>query len=202
MDSQKTIIALLCVIIALLVVGVVMFSPLMAKEDSNLAISDNKLNVGDSLVVVLTDSHGAPIANETVNIKLTDEDGITINEDVTTNSKGKAKFKMENKGKYSVECNFDGNGQFAPSSTAGNLTVKKATTSVVNKDKTSNYDSVSGLSDDGYSYYPNSGPAVDTAGTTQEYAIANNWHYIPQTIDGVDAGIYVPYDSKAGCYHT
>ena len=34
MEDQKTIIILLCVIVAILVVGVVLFSPLMAKEDS------------------------------------------------------------------------------------------------------------------------------------------------------------------------
>ena len=72
---------------------------------------------------------------------------------------------------------------------------------VVNKQK-SNDNSTSGLSEDGYSYYPSSGPAVDSAGKTRDYAIANNWHYILQTIDGKDAGVYVPYDSKAGCYHT
>jgi hypothetical protein len=60
----------------------------------------------------------------------------------------------------------------------------------------------SGLSEDGYSYYPQSGPAVDTMGITREYAIANNMHYIPGRIDGVDVGVYVPYDAKAGCYHT
>lgn len=167
-----------------------------------MAIADKKLATGDSLVVVLTDGHGVAIPNETINIKLKDKDRIIIDEDIATDSKGKAKFKMDEKGKYSVECSFDGNGQFASSSTAGKITVKKATTTVVNEDKTSNYDSVSGLSDDGYSYYPEYGPSVDSLGQSREYAIANNMHYIPQTIDGMDAGIYVPYDSKAGCYHT
>lgn len=40
MDNQKIIIALLGVIIALLIVGVVMFSPLMAKEDTNIEFLD------------------------------------------------------------------------------------------------------------------------------------------------------------------
>ena len=101
-----------------------------------------------------------------------------------------------------MECKFDGNSQYSSVSMSDNVTVEKATTEVVNEDKTNNYDSVSGLSDDGYSYYPSSGPAVDSRGYTRENAIANNWHYIPQTIDGQDAGVYVPYDSKAGSYHT
>ena len=202
MDNQKTIIALLCVIIAILIVGVVIFSPLMVKEDSNLAISSKKLNVGDSLVVKLTDGNGNPISNETINIKLTDKNGNTIDRDMTTNSKGKAKFKMDENGKYAVECNFKGNNKYASSSTAGNLTVKKATTKVVDEEKNNNFNSVSGLSDDGYSYYPEYGPNVDDIGTTREEAIERNMHYIPVYVDGISSGVYVQYDSKAGCYHT
>ena len=145
MENNKTVIILLCVIIAILIVGIVMFSPLMAKEKSNLAISDKELNVGDSLTVTLSDDDGVAMANQTVKIRLTDKDGITIDEDVTTDSKGKAKLKVDEKGKYSVECRFDGDGKYASSSTAANLTVKKATTEIVNEDKTS--DSVSALSD-------------------------------------------------------
>ena len=201
MEDNRIIIILLCIIIAILVVGIFVFSQ-ATKEDSNLSIADKKISVGDSLVVKLTDSNGKAIANQTVNIKLKDKDGTTINEDITTNSKGKAKLKIEKNGKYSAECSFGGNGQYASSSTSGNITVKKATTEEVSDEKTSNYNSVSGLSNDGYSYYPQNGPKVDSMGQTREYAIANNMHYIPQTIDGRDAGIYVPYDSKAGCYHT
>lgn len=201
MDNNKIIIILLCVIIAILIVGVAVFSE-MAKEDSNLAIADKKINVGDSFVVKLTDSRGNAIAGQTVNIKIKDKDGTVTDEDITTNSKGQAKFKMEEMGKYSVECKFNGNGQYSSSSAEGNISVKKATTEEVSEEKTSNYDSVSGLSDDGYSYYPDSGPAVDSVGQTREYAKANNMRYIPQTIDGMDAGVYAPYDSKAGCYHT
>ena len=116
MEDNKTVIILLCVIIAILIVGAVMFSPLMAKEKSNLAISDKKLNVGDSLTVKLTDESGKPIANQTVKITLTDKDGVTIDEDATTNSKGKAKLKVDEKGKYSVECKFDGDSKYASSS--------------------------------------------------------------------------------------
>lgn len=202
MENQKIIIVLLCIIIALLAIMVVMFSPSLAKEDSKLAIENTTINEGDSLVVLLTDNQGVSISDETVNIKLTDEDGATIDEDVTTDSKGKAKLKVEKSGKYSVECTFNGEGKYSGCSLSGSIEVKKATTEIVSEGKTSNFDSVSGLSEDGYSYYPEYGPAVDSLGTTREYAIANNWHYIPQTIDGMNAGSYVPYDSVNGCYHT
>ena len=195
MEDNKIIIILLCVIIAILVVGVVVFSQ-VTKEGSNLSIANKKLNVGDSLVVKLTDSEGKTIANQTVKVKLTDEDGTVIDEEITTNAEGSAKFKMEEKGKYSVECKFDGNGQYASSSTAGNISVKKATTKETSSaTHTSKYAPNGGI-------YPEYGPKVDSMGQSREYAIANNMHYISQTIDGMDAGMYVPYDSKAGCYHT
>ncbi|MDD6776984.1 MAG: hypothetical protein PUD86_06800 [Methanobacteriaceae archaeon] len=202
MNKQKSIIVVLSVIIVILIICVAMFALPTFKEESKLAIVDKTIDEGGKLVVVLTDTHGIGLPDATINIKLTDEDGITIEEDVTTNDKGKAKLKVEEKGKYSVECTFDGKGKYAASSLSDNIKVKKVSTKTVSEKKTSNFDSVSGLSEDGYSYYPEYGPAVDSLGTTREDAIANNWHYIPQTIDGQNAGLYVPYDSNAGCYHT
>ena len=73
MENTKIIIILLGVIIAILIVGVLVFSE-MAKEDTNLAIAGNKINVGDSLVVKLTDSKGGAIAGQTISIKIMDKD--------------------------------------------------------------------------------------------------------------------------------
>ena len=206
MENNKLIIILLCVIIAILVVCVVMFSPFMAKEDSNLAISDKKLNVGDSLAVVLKDNHGVPISNETINIKLTDKDGITIDEDITTNSKGKAKFKMEEKGKYHVECNYKGNDKYASSSIADNITVKKATTKVVEDKQTSSTTHASKYAPNG-GIYPEYGPEVDSHGITREYAIAHDMHYMEMEVDGdnpgetLTVGGYMTIDPNNGIYH-
>jgi ABC-type Na+ efflux pump permease subunit len=206
MENRNIIIILVVIIVVLAAAIGVIVSQQMAKEESNLKIADKKVNAGDSLVVKLTDSNGNPISNETINIKLTDKDGKTVNKDIKTNSKGKAKYNMDKKGKYLVECKFNGNDQYASSSVMENVTVNKATTNLISEDKTDNSGSGSGsgsgLSGDGYSYDASSGPAVDSRGLTREQAIANNMHYIPQTIDGQDAGVYVPYDSKAGSYHT
>ena len=166
----------------------------MAKEKSNLKIADKKINVGDSLVVKLTDSQGNPISNETINIKLTDKDGITIDEKITTNSNGKAKFTMEEMGKYSVECRFDGNGKYASASITDNITVEKAATKVVSEEQTSSL--TSSASDDS-SY----GPAVDSEGVTREQAEANNMKYMETNIDGEQVGVYVRYDPNSGSYH-
>lgn len=138
MDNQKIIIILLCVIIAILAAGILAFSPFMAKEDSNIAIADKKIHVGDSLVVKLTDSNGNPISNGTVNVKLTDKNGAVKDEDIVTNSKGEAKYKMDEKGKYSVECRFNGDNKHSSSATAGNITVETVETEVVNNEESGN----------------------------------------------------------------
>ena len=197
MDNQKTIIVLLCIIIAILVVGVVVFSPLMAKEDTGLTINDKKINVGDSLTVKLTDKNGNPIANQTVNIKLTDKDGITIDEDVVTNSKGNAKFKMEEKGKYSVECSFKGSDKYSASDLNDNISVKKVKTNVITQEKTTSesmYDS------NGF-MYPEYGPDYDSVGTSREEAMAGDYRYLEDEIDGKVVGVYAKYDPNAGTYH-
>lgn len=199
-NNQKIIIALLCVIVIILIVGIAIFTPLL-KEESNLTISKKKINKGDSLVLKLTDSHGNPIKNAKIHIKLKDEEGITIDENIKTNSKGKAKLKMEEKGKYLVKCDYNGDMHFASSSTAGKLIVKKVANQGSDDKKNSNQNSNSGLSEDGYTYYPEYGPAVDAFGTTREYAIAHNYHYLPRTVDGQDMGAYIPYDPTNGCYH-
>lgn len=207
MDNQKIIIGLLCVIVVILIVGVVVFSPAMAKEDSKLTIVDKKVSLGDSFVVQLTDSVGNPISNETIHVKLTDDDGISVNEDITTNSKGKAKFKMEENGKYYAECHFDGGNGYSSSSAAENLTVKKASTELVDEEQTSTTTHSSKYASDG-SIYPEYGPEVDAQGITREYAIANNMHYIEMEVDGdrpgeiVTVGGYTAYDPAAGCYHS
>lgn len=197
MDNQKIIIGLLLIIIVILVVGILVVSPFMAKEDSNLEIIDYKINVGDSLAVKLTDSNGNPISNQTLNIKLTDEDGISIDEMITTNSKGKAKFKMEEKGKYVVNCSFDGNDQFSSSMTFGKIVVKKLKTESVSKEiatTTSKYDE-NGL------MYPQYGPEYDSMGVSREEAMAGDYRYLEDEIDGKIVGTYAPYDAENGGYH-
>lgn len=206
MDNEKTIIVVLAVIIVILIVGIFMFSHLMAKEDSIISISDNNLTVGDPLVVKLTDSKDNPISNEIIKIELINEDGKKIDMDITTNSKGKAQLKVDEKGKYSVECKFDGNNYYASSSNALNITVK-STTKLVNKEQTSKTTHKSKYAPDG-GIYPEYGPYVDSNGITREYAIANDMHYLEYTVDGdrpgevVTVGGYTARDPNNGLFHS
>lgn len=197
------VITLICVVVIILVAGSCVFFVLTAKEDCTLAITSNeKLYVGNSLTVKLLDSKGNPILNRTICVKLTGSDGVVTSKNITTDSNGEAKFKLDKKGNYSVESSFNGDKHYSSNTTSTHINVKKKNIKTKNKSTINNHNHNSGLSEDGCTYYPEYGPAVDSLGYTREYAIAHNWHYIPQTIDGHDAGMYVPYDPVAGCYHT
>ena len=195
MDNSKNIIALIIIIIVL--VCLALFSSLILKQDSNLTIEDKKLNVGDSLTVTLKDSHENPIANQTIKINLTEKDGSSLCQNITTDSSGEVKFKMDKKGKYSVECSFTGDIHFKSASAEKNITVKQETTKEIAEEitsYTSMYDS-NGL------MYPEYGPEYDSIGTSREEAIAGNYRYIEDVIDGEKIGVYTPYDPNAGTYH-
>lgn len=207
MEDMDLIKILLGVIVIILILGLVIVAPMIGKQDSKLTISDKEVYAGDSLAVKLTDSNGNAIANETIHVKLSSGDGKVTQKDIKTNSKGKATMEMQI-GDYSVDCKFDGNDKLKSSSTTKKINVTKATTKSVSEDKTSSSNSNSGLSEDGYSYYPEYGPEVDSQGVTRESAVANDMHYIEMTVDGdrpgeyVTVGGYVRYDPVAGCYHT
>lgn len=160
MDNQKIIIALLVVIIAILIVGVLILSPFSAKEDTNLAIAKEKINEGDSFAVKLTDSNGNAISNATVDIRFKDKEGTVTEKNITTNENGDAKFKMKDNGKYSVECVFDGDDKYASSSTAGNLTVKKVQTQSISQESSSATSS-SASDDDEWVYGTGAGGSDD-----------------------------------------
>ena len=202
MENDKIIIILLCILAATFIVGVAMFSPSMvAKEGSNLTISDKELLVGDSLVVKLTDSNGNPLSNKTIKINLLGKDGTTINKEIITDSNGNAKLKMQEKGEYLVDCDFSGDELYASSSITDDITVDEATTKVIDNEETSTTTRTSKYAPDG-SIYPEYGPEVDRYGKTREFAIANNWHYVPLIVDGEDVGGYTAIDPTSGTYHS
>ena len=207
MENRNVILILVAIIAVLAILVGFMASQSLAREDSSLAIESKNISPGESLLVRLTDSAGNPISNETVHIKCTDKDGVTVEKDATTNVYGKAKFKIDEVGTYSVECGFGGNSQYASSSVNGNVEVEKATTEVVDQQQTSTVTHSSKYAPNG-GIYPEYGPEVDSHGITREYAIANDMHYIEITVDGdrpgemVTVGGYTRYDPAAGCYHT
>ena len=195
MDYTKIIIFLLIVIVIMLVLGIAFLNP-FSKETCNIEImSMDSLYVGGQFSLYLSDGQGNPISNEDVAISFVGSKNEIVNKKATTDASGNAVIALETlpAGTYSVSCSLLEDSKYQANSTSKQITIK---------DVTEKSTQSSGLSEDGYSYYPEYGPAVDYTGKTREYAIANNWHYISMRIDGKDVGVYVPYDAKAGCYHT
>ena len=141
MENRNIIIILLIVIIILLASIVGMFA--LKKEESNLGFPEETLKFGDKLTFSLSDSHGNPIAGEHIRVKLTDDNGNEISDEITTNSKGRAKLKIEDSGNYQVACSFDGNDRFSSASATGEITVNKPTTSAVDSDSASTGNTIS-----------------------------------------------------------
>ncbi len=199
MNNDKAIIGLLGVIVVMLLIGILLFTPIFSKEDCKLEIvSMDSLNVGDQFTVFLSDAKGNPISNAGISFTFKDSNGAVTTKQATTDASGNAQVALGDLpvGGYSVNCSVLENSKYKESSALKQISINQVQTA------SSQTSQSSGLSEDGYSYYPQYGPAADTRGVTREHAIANNMHYIPMTIDGQDAGTYVPYDAKAGCYHT
>lgn len=194
MDNDKIIIILLVVIIVMILIGFLAFNPF--KQECNISVvSADSLTVGDQFAIYVSDSNSNPVANVQVSVSFVGSNGAVSTKQVTTDASGNAAVSLSDlpAGAYNVTCNVLENNNYRESSVSKQIAVNEVQTQVSQP---------TGVSDDGYSYYPQSGPAVDSRGITREYAMAHNMHYISQSIDGMDAGVYVRYDSKAGSYHT
>ena len=139
MDNNKLIIIVLISIIAILLVSLVAMMPNINKQETKLTLMNNSISEGDNIEILLSDADGICLSDETINFKLTGEDGVVISEDVTTDSEGKAKLKVEKAGKYSVDCTFKGEGEYSSCSLSENIEVEKATTEVVSESSADNY---------------------------------------------------------------
>ena len=120
------IIGLVIVIIALLAgLGFSMMAP--AKEDVKLTILNNDtINEGDSVEIKLTDANDTPIAGQTVNIAVADENGTCENYSVVTNEEGIGGVALNKSGgTYTVNCTFAGNEKYAGSVVSKKITVEK-----------------------------------------------------------------------------
>lgn len=194
MDNEKIIIILLAVIVVMILIGFLVVNPF--KQECNISVvSADSLTVGDQFAIFLSDSNSNPVANAQISISFVGSNGEVSTKQATTDASGNAAVSLSDlpAGAYNVTCNVLENNNYRESSVSKQIAVNDVQTQVSQP---------TGVSDDGYSYYPQSGPAVDSRGITREYAMAHNMHYISQRIDGMDAGVYVPYDSKAGSYHT
>ena len=129
MDKNKVIFAILIVIILALFIGASSAFSLFGKQATKLNVtSDDTIHPGDKIKVKLTGDDGNAIANATVNITITNDDGFNKTKNITTNSKGIAKLKFNKEGKYLVNCTYAGDDDHEASNATQNLTVEKEET--------------------------------------------------------------------------
>ena len=128
MESKNIIIILLIIVVVLAsAVGVMFLSSSHAKQDTKIAIKSNDtLHEGDKLKVKLTDVNGTGIANQTVNVTITDSDGASSHFSVVTNSKGVGTLKLDkDAGNYTVNCTYSGNENYTGSNNTQKITIEE-----------------------------------------------------------------------------
>ena len=114
------------IMLGLLVIFIVC-SAAYALTDSELTISSpDTLKNGDGFNLTLKGVDGTPIANEIVNITVTDAIGQTNNITAKTDGNGFSSLLIQNvnPGDYNFNCTFHGNDKFGPASADQNLTIE------------------------------------------------------------------------------
>lgn len=129
MENRQIIIMLLIIIIVLLAaIGFMLFNHSASKQQSIVKItSEAKQTEGGVLSVKLTGLNDNPISKEIISIKITDNTGKVVVDDVVkTDSKGKAELDLNlEKGEYSVNVTYGGNENYTSNGTAQKLIIKE-----------------------------------------------------------------------------
>ena len=135
MENRNIIIILIVIIVVLAAaIGVMLLNPDIGKEQTKIKITSDKEQLeGGELNIKLTDLNKTPVSKQTVNIKITDNKGkVVVDEVVKTNSKGKAKLDLDlKKGKYKVNVTYDGNENYTGCNATQKLKIKEAVTEAV-----------------------------------------------------------------------
>lgn len=149
MDNK--IIILVCVVV-LIVVGVACASIFTnTQEESSLAITSNAtLYDGDNCTVKLTNDENIGIANKTINVTLTNENGTSTNFEYVTDNEGVISFNISDVGNYSIKCVFDGDDNYKSSNASQDVSVKQK---VENTSVQKSYESSSSKDSSQSNYY-------------------------------------------------
>lgn len=127
LDKRVTILSIIVIILISMLVILCFGSNFSSifKQETDLTITSNStLNNGDNFTVKLTDSDGELIANKTICISLTDDEGNVNNLNVTTNEKGIASFGINaNSGNYYAKCVFLGDDNYDSSNVTHKVSI-------------------------------------------------------------------------------
>ena len=127
LDKRVTILSIIVIILISMLIILCFgsnFSSIFKQETDFTITSNSTLNNGDNFTVKLTDSDGELIANKTICISLTDDEGNVNNLNVTTNEKGIASFGINaNSGNYSAKCVFLGDDNYDSSNVTHKVSI-------------------------------------------------------------------------------
>ena len=149
MEKNKIIIIALIVVIVALLVGIAATTmPSVDKKDTNVTYKGkSKITEGDTINLKLTDVNGTPLANQTVNVTITDKDKSSSYYSVVTNAKGIAKLKSDKSaGDYTVFISYGGNESYNACNFTKKIVIEEevveAMESQYNNQKPSFYDKI------------------------------------------------------------
>lgn len=187
-NKNKIIIIALIVIIIALLVAIITVMPNLNKHDTDLTFtSKSTLTEGDSIKIQLTDDNGTALANQTVNITITDKDKTSDYHSVVTDAKGIAKLKLDkNPGKYEITVIYGGDDNYDSCNATKKITIEEK---VVEQTQSS-----SSSSSDDYVYSPQKGGYVKKSGQWDKDSNGNNIY----SYQGSDGVIYEEYYDSNG----
>ena len=177
MNRNNVIMIGLMVVIFSLAISFASAAPGFSKDNSSIVIkAGNPVYVGDSIKIKLVDSSDNPIANQSINVSITDEDNSSSPYSLVTNQKGVAKLKMDKEeGQYVIKADFNGTDEINGNSTSKKINVEEKAV----EDETSSDD------DPGAFYSAQAGRVIYTGeiqegpdGHTYKHLGYNEWQQI------------------------
>ena len=200
MEQKNIIILVLVIIIVALLAGMIIMMPNFSKSDVNLEIVSNAtLGEGDQIDVKLSDSNKTPIANETINITITDENQTSSYYSAVTNEEGIASLKLDKSvGNYTVNCSYNGNDKYNGNAISQKLTVsgevQSQSTSSSSSGSSGPSSSSSSSSSDDYVYSPQGDKYIKKSGQYDSDGRGNTIY----SYQGGDGVIYQRYYDSNG----
>lgn len=126
MNTRDVIIICLTAIILISIGAFLIVNSSSAQSTILTMTSSPTLNEGDSLTLKLNDENGSAIAGERIQINLThDDNGVTENFTLKTNSKGECKLEDLPAGNFTLNAKYPGSKKYGESKISGKLTVNK-----------------------------------------------------------------------------
>ena len=128
MDKNKIIIIALIIVIAALLAGIFAVMPNLNRQDTNLTLIGNStITEGDSIEIQLTDANGNPLANQSINVTISDGNHESKYNPIITDENSTGILKLyESAGEYNLTISYGGNDNYKGCSIIQHITIEKA----------------------------------------------------------------------------